>query len=121
MTIIWFPKLNSPDIRRNAKRLTLGKVFHQEAVTNAVEEWLRESLRQDGKQFLVIEPVLKQRNRSIVWDLDAEVIIAMQHPHQLSTGWIFDETSDCRDTRAQIMAQEAGFKVEVSVTSYDLG
>ncbi len=96
-------------------------MFHQEAVTNAVEEWLRESLRQDGKQFLVVEPVLKQRNRSIVWDLDAEVIIAMQHPHQLSTGEIFDKTSDWRDARAQIMAQEAGFKVEVSVTSYDLG
>ena len=100
VTLVRFPKLNPPDIRGEAKRLALGKVFQQEKVTNTVENWLRMSLTADGKEFLVAEPVLKQKDRSMVWDLDAGVIIAVQNLLQLSKGEIFDNTGDWCEARA---------------------
>jgi hypothetical protein len=121
VTLVRFAKLNPPDIKGEAKRLALGRVFQQEKTTNTVEDWLRMSLSAEKKQFLVAEPVLKQTDRKVLWDRDAGVIIAVQHLLQLSKGEIFDSTGDWREAHAQIMVQEAGFKVRVSVLSYDKG
>ena len=121
MTLVRFPKLNPPGIRGKAKRLALGKVFQQEKITNTAENWLRMSLTHDRKHFLIAEPVLKQRFRSVVWDPEAGVIVAVQDLRQLSKGKIFDKTGDWREARTQIMAQEAGAKVMVSVASNDKG
>jgi hypothetical protein len=55
------------------------------------------------------------------WDLEAVFIIALQDLLQLSKGEIFDNSGDWREARAQIMTQEVGFKVMVSVLSNDKG
>jgi hypothetical protein len=121
VTLVRLAKLQTPDIKGEAKRQVLGRVYERAVLTKIVEEWLRKSLMPDGKQFLVAEPVLKQKERSVFWDLEAGVLIAAQDLHQLVKGEIFDSNGDWRAARAQTMPQEAGLKVEVSVLVFDKG
>jgi hypothetical protein len=121
VTFVRFARLHPPDITGEAKRFALGKVFEQEQITRIVEEWLRRSLQDDNKQFLVAEPVLKLTDRKVLWDRVAGVIIAVQHLCQLSKGEIFNIKDDWREAQAQPMVQETGFKVTVSVLSNNRG
>ena len=90
VTFVRFPKLTNLDITGEARRCALGRMFHQEAITNAVETLLRMNLTCDDKEFLIAEPVLKQQDRSVIWDRDAGIIVAVQALSQLWKGKILD-------------------------------
>lgn len=117
VTLVRFSKLTTPDMTGQEKRCALGKVFHQEGITNAVENWLRRSLASDGKEFLIAEPVLMQQGRSVSWDRETGVVVAVQDLSQLWKGKIYDNKGEWREAKAQItVQQEVGTKVTVSVS-----
>jgi hypothetical protein len=119
VTFVQFARLPSPDITGEERRLAFGKVLDQDRITQIVEKWLRRSLKEENKQFLFAEPVLTQEGWKVLWGRKEGVILAVQHLNQLSKGEIFDSNDDWRGAPAQLMIQERGSKVTVSVLSHD--
>ena len=116
ITLFRLQGLHAPAIPPRDKKAAFGRVFDQEATTVVVQEWLRMSLAGEGKkEFLLAQPVLKQKDRNIFWDLDAGAIVAVQHRHQLVEGKVFDDSGGWQGAGLTLECREAGTKETTSV------
>ena len=116
ITLFRLQGLHAPAIPPRDKKAAFGRVFDQEATTVVVQEWLRMSLAGEGKkEFLLAQPVLKQKDRNIFWDLDAGAIVAVQHRHQLVGGKVFDDSGGWQGAGLTLECREAGTKETTSV------
>jgi hypothetical protein len=116
ITLIRLPGLNLPAIPPNDKKSVLGKVFDREVATIVVQEWLRTSLAMEGKGFLLAQPVFKNKDRNIVWDLDVGAIVSVQQWNQLTVGKVFDDSGGWQGAGVIPEHREAGTKETISVT-----
>jgi hypothetical protein len=69
----------------------------------------------EGKEFLLDQPVFKNKDRNIVWDLDAGAIVAVQHRNQLVEGKVFDDSGGWQGAGLTLECREAGTKETISV------